>query len=80
LDAVREEVRCWDTSALAAQFGVAQRVLLGENNLAIDRLEQMVERGDLEFETIVDWPLFEFLRDDARWRELVARQAGKAAG
>lgn len=72
---IRDEVSQWDTSALAPEFLLAKHVLLDENDAAI-RLASKLLAADGEFtvERLETWPLFEGLRNDPRYAELISRE------
>jgi hypothetical protein len=65
---IKDEVDGWDVSALAPEFRLAKLVLLGEHDKALDLLSKQPDQGELIGSP--DWPLFEELREESRFKEL----------
>jgi hypothetical protein len=59
-DAIAKEVTRWDVSALEDKFKLARLTLL-EDSSAVDMAKRMLEEGNLGFEELSTWPLFEKL-------------------
>lgn len=63
LDAVRAEVEVWDGDAIGPTFGLARLVLLGEDDVALNKIIELLAVGVLGREDLAEWPLFARLRD-----------------
>lgn len=62
-NAVRAEVEVWDGEAIDPTFGLARLVLLGEDEAAVKKINELVAAGVLSREDPATWPLFARLRD-----------------
>jgi hypothetical protein len=61
LEAIRDEVSAWDTSALVDTFKVAKLILLDDES-AVDVARKMLEQGKLDQDDVDRWPLFADIR------------------
>lgn len=59
--AIADEVTAWDISALQQIFELARLILL-EDPSAIDLARTMMQSGNLDWEQVENWPLFEDIR------------------
>ncbi|MGW0554786.1 hypothetical protein ACWDZ6_11375 [Streptomyces sp. NPDC002926] len=57
------QVREWDTSALEDRYKLAKACLLGEAQKALEMMKKMHSAGDLSSEDVLEWPLFEGVRE-----------------
>lgn len=73
LDSCVEEIRQWDTSALADPFQAARLILLREDERALASIQDLVERGTWGLAELQDWPLFYWLRQDGKLRSLIEK-------
>jgi hypothetical protein len=70
LDAIREEVKAWDASALTTRYRLARSLLLGENESATELLKRYLNESGLDYGLLIHWPLLEQFRNDGVIEEL----------
>ena len=63
LDCVRADIEAWDASALEKKFRLAKLCLLEQSTEAIDLLRSLHKGGDITSKDIIEWPLFNGLRN-----------------
>lgn len=71
-DEVRAEVEQWNTGVLDPRFKLAKCALLDQLDEAFTIAEQAVAAGVLGEEALVEWPLLDEMRQDARFDALLA--------
>lgn len=81
-DECREDVRNWDTSALAVTFVMARAVLLDEEKNALEFLEAALAAGEMSKRDAETWPLLSGLCESPKFGKAVTRGVAqaKAAG
>lgn len=72
-EAIRDEVSQWDTSGLPATFQMARQLLLREDDAGIVMLRQLVASGTLTSAELMEWPLFDRVREDGRLADLIGQ-------
>jgi hypothetical protein len=71
LNEIQEEISAWDTSALGAQFQLVQMALLDETDAFFAFAPEVYSEGGIHLEQLNTWPVFEELRADSRFADLV---------
>lgn len=71
-DHCRQEVEEWDVTALADKFKLAKASLLDEVDTAFELLVSTLKSSDVMPGDAWDWPLFDGMRDDARFAQAFA--------
>lgn len=69
---VTEAIVDWDTSALGPQFRLVQLALLDEADAFFSVAPVIFREGGIGREPLTSWPVFEELRRDGRFAELLA--------
>lgn len=73
LDGITEEIRDdWDTSAMGQQFQLVQMALLDETDAFFRFAPIVVREGAIQEEQLTSWPIFEEVRRDPRFSDLLA--------
>lgn len=62
LNSIKEEILAWNDSNLSPRFQMAKAVLLDNDDLAIVLIEDLIQLGELSYDDIVTFPLFDELR------------------
>jgi hypothetical protein len=75
IDAVLDQVRAWDTSALSLRFTFVQAALADDLDRAFDIVDQLLAAQELELDDLLEWPVLEEMRADERFAALVKRTA-----
>lgn len=71
-EVVKSDVEAWDTSALGLGFRTAQAALLGDNmDRTFELVIEAVRADELGETSLIEWPLFEELREDERFLPLL---------
>ncbi|MCC3264676.1 hypothetical protein [Arthrobacter gengyunqii] len=70
LGSIEKAVRAWDVSALSKDFQLAKYCLLDDLDKAFDMLPPMLEANTIGGESLLEWPLLEGVRADARFLSL----------
>ena len=72
-EAIRDEVSQWDTGGLPATFQVARHLLLREDDAGIAILRQLLASGTLTPAELMEWPLFDRLRESGKLSDLIGQ-------
>jgi hypothetical protein len=67
---IEQEVRAWDTSALAPRFKFVHAVLTDDLDAAFEMAPILLEREELTRRDLMEWPVLAELRDDPRFTAL----------
>jgi hypothetical protein len=77
LDEIRPEIEAWDTSAMDITFELAKHCLLDDLDRAFALVPAFLSSDNGQ--ALAEWPIFEELRVDPRYRQYIRKRAGKAA-
>jgi hypothetical protein len=72
LDAIKDEVEAWDTTALKGPYMAAKAALLENYDELFALLPMTIERKELEPVALREWPLFKEARERDEWDEIEA--------
>jgi len=70
-DSVLADVSAWETIGLPPVFTVARLILAGQIDNAIAMIPQLVVQGELTDDDLLTWPLFEPVRNNSRFKQLL---------
>lgn len=76
-ESVRADVEAWDVSAKNINFQAAKAALLDQDDAAVDLLKKLLKRDELSIDNLLEWPLFNGLRERNALSELIASQQGE---
>ncbi|WP_432056046.1 hypothetical protein [Streptomyces sp. bgisy022] len=68
---VIEEVEAWDVRPLNSRYALAKHCLLEEKDAALTELQNLIETGEVDFESVIEWPLLDPLRGTRKFQEIV---------
>ena len=72
LDAIKNEVEAWDTTALKGPYMAAKAALLEDYDELFALLPMTIEHKELEPVQLREWPLFKEARERDEWEEIEA--------
>ncbi len=72
LEAIRDEVEAWDTSALSPLYRAAKPLLLDDFDTAFATIPELIAQEDVNPAELREWPLFKEAREHERWVEIEA--------
>jgi hypothetical protein len=70
LGSVRDDIENFDASALTLEFRAARAALLDDVDAALSLADRALENDDLSAKDMREWPVFEELRQDERFRSM----------
>lgn len=62
LQCCKSQIESFDTSALREQFQLAKLLLLDKNEEATEMLRRLLEKNDIDFYSVKNWPLYKDYR------------------
>jgi hypothetical protein len=71
-ESVLADVTNWQVDGLPQRFTLARMILLGNADESIAMLPELVSNGELTKENLRDWPLFDVLRDNPAFQQVLA--------
>lgn len=72
LDAIKDEVEAWDTTALKGPYMAAKAALLEHYDELFALLPMTIEHKEFEPVELREWPLFKEARERDEWKEIEA--------
>lgn len=79
-DKVKSEVKAADFSAALPIYKIAQWALLDESARVFKALPDAIRSEELDREGLESWPIFRGIRDDDRFKKILARLASSKKG
>jgi hypothetical protein len=76
IEEIKAQIQAWDTSAMEVRFKLAKSCLLDELDEAYALVPAFLASSDSHLEALKEWPIFEELRNDSRYR-LYKRRRGR---
>jgi hypothetical protein len=71
-ESVQADVTNWQVDGLPHRFTLARMILLGNADGSIAMLPGLVTNGELTKDNLRDWPLFDMLRDNPAFQQMLA--------
>jgi hypothetical protein len=71
---IAAEVESWQTADLPREFEMARQLLLGHHDTGLEQLADLVAAGAITFDDLIEWQLFDRLRDSQGFEALVRRR------
>jgi len=71
-ESVQADVTNWQVDGLPRRFTLARMILLGNADGSIAMLSELVSNGELTEDNLRDWPLFDVLRDNPAFQQVLA--------